>query len=60
MDRCVDLAHQILSDEGEKLVIFSVFKEPLNILLDKLSQYKPLLCTGDVDDTIISNNIDKF
>ena len=60
LDRCVDLAEQILSDENEKLVIFSVFKEPLNILESKLSQYKPLLCTGDVDDTIISQNIDKF
>ena len=60
MDRCMDLVEQILSEEGEKVVIFSVFKEPLNILNEKLSQYNPLLCTGDVDDAIISQNIDMF
>ena len=60
VDRCLDLTEQILSDPDEKLVIFSVFKEPLNQLLPLLEQYKPLLCSGDVDDAQISKNIDDF
>jgi SNF2 family DNA or RNA helicase len=45
---------------GEKVVIFSVFKETLNVLQDKLRQYNPLLCTGDIKDNIISENINAF
>ena len=60
IDRCVDLAEQILSDEKEKVVVFSVFKEPLNILKEKLKKYNPLLCTGDIADENISKNIDLF
>lgn len=59
IDRAVDLVEQIVSN-NEKVVIFSVFKETLNILNEKLKQYNPLLCTGDVKDTMISENIDKF
>ena len=60
IDRCVDLAEQILSDPQEKLVVFSMFKEPLNPLMDKLKKYNPFLCTGDVDDSVIANNITTF
>lgn len=45
---------------NEKVVIFSTFKETLNILSEKLKDYNPLLCTGDIKDTIISENIDRF
>jgi len=37
-----------------------VFKQPLIELVDKLKDYNPLLCTGDIADTIISENVDKF
>ena len=57
--RAVDLAKQII-DGGDKVVIFSVFKEPLNKICEELSEYKPLLCTGDINDDIISHNIDMF
>ena len=60
IDRCVDLAEQILSDPQEKLVVFSMFKEPLNPLMDRLKKYNPFLCTGDVDDSVIANNITTF
>ena len=59
IDRAVDLVEEIVSN-GEKVVIFSYFKEPLYILQDKLKQYNPLMGTGDIDDKIVSNNIDKF
>lgn len=60
IDRCVDLAEQILSDPSEKLVIFSIFKEPLKIVKNALEKFNPLLCTGDISDEEISKNIDNF
>lgn len=59
IDRCCDLVEQIVSD-GNKVVIFSTFKETLTELQNRLSLYNPLLCTGDLDDDEISTNVDKF
>lgn len=59
INRACDLAEQIIAG-GDKVVIFSTFKETCNVLIDKLSAYKPLLCTGDVKDEIISERIDAF
>ena len=54
-----DLVEQIVSGD-EKVVVFSTFKDTLNTLKEDLKQYKPLLCTGDVSDVIINENIEKF
>lgn len=59
LERAVDLVEEIISN-GEKVVIFSYFKEPLYILQERLKQYKPLLGTGDLEDKEVSDNIDKF
>lgn len=59
IERCKDLIDQIVSND-EKVVIYSTFKETLNILKNELSEYKVLLCTGDIKDNIISDNIEKF
>lgn len=59
IERCKDLIEQIVSN-GEKVVVYSTFKETLNILKSELKDYNVLLCTGDVKDNIISDNIDKF
>lgn len=59
IDRCCELVEEITSNDN-KVVIFSLFKEPLKLLFDKLSTYNPLLCTGDVSDEEISRNIDVF
>ena len=59
LERAIDLVEEIISN-GEKVVIFSYFKEPLYILQERLKQYKPLLGTGDLDDKEVSDNIDKF
>ena len=59
LERATDLVDEIVSN-GEKVVIFSYFKEPLYILAEKLKQYNPLIGTGDFDDKEVSNNIDKF
>ena len=59
IDRCCDLVEQIVSD-GNKVVIFSTFKETLNELQKRLREYNPLVGTGDLPDDIISNNVDTF
>lgn len=59
INRAVDLAEQIVSND-EKVVIFSTFKPTLDVLAKKLEQHKPLLCTGDVKDSIVSANIEQF
>ena len=58
IDRALELVDEILSN-NEKVVIFSVFKEPLYILKNELKDIA-LLCTGDQSDEEISNNIEMF
>ena len=59
IERACDLAEEIIAN-GDKVVIFSSFKEPVYILEEKLKKYNPLIGTGDVDDKVVSDNIDKF
>ena len=47
-------------ENNEKVVVFSTFKEPVYALNAMLKEYSPLLGTGDINDSIISENIDKF
>lgn len=60
IERACELADSILEGTDEKLVIFSVFKETLSVLQKRLEKYNPLLCTGDINDIIITENINKF
>lgn len=57
--RVVDLSNQIIQN-NDKVVVFSVFKEPLQRLKEKLSQYNPLICSGDISDEDIQKNIFSF
>lgn len=59
IERAEELIQQIV-DNGEKVVVFSLFKEPLSVMFQDLQEYNPLLCTGDIKDSIVSDNIDKF
>ena len=59
MDRACDLVAQIVSG-GDKVVIFSTFKETVRVLAERLKEYNPLIGTGDEKDSIISENVDKF
>lgn len=59
LDRCTELVNELVSN-NEQVVVFSTFKETLNCLKEKLKDYNPYLCTGDVADSIISKNIDEF
>ena len=58
LDRCCDLVDEIVSN-GDKVVVFSVFKEPLKVLYERLKKYNPTLNTGDVkQEQIAENRID--
>lgn len=59
IDRCCDLCDQIIAD-GNKVVIFSTFKQTVNELHNRLFAYHPLVGTGDTPDEVLSDNIDKF
>lgn len=58
IERACELVEEITSN-GEKVVIFSVFKEPLYIL-NKILGKNSLLCTGDQTEQELSDNIHKF
>lgn len=51
---------QEITSQGEKVVVFSVFKEPLHQLAAKLDGFRYTLNTGDVDDATVMNNVTRF
>lgn len=59
LERCVDLVDELI-ERGEKVVVFSTFKESVKYLAEELKKYKPLVCTGDTKDSIVDTNIDLF
>lgn len=59
LERCVQLVEDLM-DQGEKVVVLSSFKEPVIQLAQMLSKYRPLVNTGDVDDSTVSGNVDRF
>ena len=59
LERAVELVDEIISN-GDKVLIMSTFKEPINQLQRMLSQYNPLIGTGDLSDDIVSKNNELF
>ena len=59
VERAVDLAEQIVSS-GEKVVIFSTFKETVKQLSEELSHLGVVLGTGDNDDSEIEQAKQSF
>lgn len=59
LDRCQDLTEELISN-GEKVVIFSTFKQPCKEIFERLKKYNPVLCTGDESDATIDANKQKF
>jgi SNF2 family DNA or RNA helicase len=59
VERAVEIAQDLL-DAGEKVVIFSVFKQPCYQIAKMLDQYKPLLGTGDFSDQDVQNRMVQF
>lgn len=59
LNRAVELAEEFLS-KGEKVVIYSEFKEPLKEVYERLKKYNPLLNAGNVSDEVVAENMIKF
>lgn len=59
INRIVELAEDIL-EAGEKVVIMSVFKEPVYQIATKLEKFRPLVCTGDQSEESVFKNIQHF
>lgn len=59
VERAFELIDEITS-QGEKVVVFSMFKEPLYQLATKLEKFRYSLNTGDTSDFELSNNVDRF
>ena len=51
---------QEITSQGEKVVVFSVFKEPLHQLAAKLDGFRYTLNTGDTPDSVAFDNMNKF
>lgn len=59
IDRCSELISDLV-EQHEKVVVFSNFKQPLEILAEQFKNYRPLVCTGDYSDDQVSRNVDQF
>ena len=49
-----------ITAQGEKVVVFSMFKEPLNVLASKLQGFRFSLNTGDTPDDVAFSNMTRF
>lgn len=59
VERCIELVRDLVS-KGEKVVVFSSFKECIYNLSNEILDLCPLVVTGDTDDLTTSTSIDKF
>ena len=59
VNRAFEYIQEICS-QGEKIVVFSMFKEPLNQLAAKLAGFRFTLNTGDTPDDIVMQNVARF
>lgn len=59
LERIAEVAED-LAEQGEKVVIFCSFKEPVYQLAKILEKYKPSVNTGDQDDSEVRRNMDLF
>ena len=59
VNRAFEYIQEICS-QGEKVVIFSMFKEPLNQLAAKLGGFRFSINTGDTSDAVAFSNMTRF
>lgn len=59
VERAFELIEEIVS-QGEKVVVFSMFKEPLHKLAVKLDKFRFSINTGDTSDFEVANNVERF
>lgn len=59
IDRLCDLVAEITA-QGDKVLVYTIFKETGRYICQRLAKYGPLLATGDVSDSDIQIIKDKF
>jgi SWI/SNF-related matrix-associated actin-dependent regulator 1 of chromatin subfamily A len=59
LDRAEDLVEQLVNS-GEKVVVFSTFKQPVYELANRLNRYNCVVATGDCKDDAVESAIDQF
>lgn len=59
IERAIEIAEDLL-EQGEKVVIFSAFKEPIYKIADLMKSYSPTINTGDQDESLIARNVEQF
>jgi SNF2 family DNA or RNA helicase len=59
VERAVELVEDLVA-QGEKVVVFSNFKEPVYKLAKLLAHHEPLINTGDQDDTLVGRQVEAF
>lgn len=59
IDRAVALSESIISN-GDKVIIFSTFKQTVKELSMRLQQFNPVIITGDTKDSDLPRLQEKF
>jgi SNF2 family DNA or RNA helicase len=59
VERAMELIEELTS-QGEKVVVLSVFKDPVNTLATKLAEFRFSLNTGDTPDAVVASNVERF
>lgn len=59
LDRLCDLVRDIVA-QGDKVVVLGTFKSAMKEAFNRLSEYSPVLCTGDNTPESINQNKDRF
>lgn len=59
INRAIELIEELTS-QNEKVVVLSVFKEPINQLATKLDKFRFSVNTGDIPDSEVAANVDRF
>lgn len=59
INRAVDLCNQII-ESGNKVVVFSTFKDTVYELEKRLHDYNPIVATGDIDEDTIFKGKEQF
>ena len=59
LERLEELVQDIIA-QGDKIVIFSTFKETVYEIERRLSDYGMIVCTGDYDDSYVAEAVKEF
>lgn len=59
LDRAAEICAELLG-QGERVVVMSVFKEPVSELASRLSEFRPIVVTGEQSEDAASRGVAEF